>query len=178
MLVADVAGLVPAAVAEWSVQDWGAAANVVMAAAAIAALWYAFVQVRSSREDTREATAKHIWSEYHLNGLEYPELANPDLSKLDYKKMEYGGDAAKFHDYTWFVSFMLLACDELLRLGGGADDWDWEQIVKNNIKWHWDYIESSAFDEREVLSPRLLRKIDQIREDKDSEGDLKVPSSL
>ena len=116
MSVADVA----AAVAEWSVEDWGAAANVAMAAAAVAALWYAFVQVRSSREDLHEATAKEIWMQYHLNGIQYPKLANPDLSKLDYKKMEYDVDAAKFHDYKWFVSFMLLACDELLRLGGGA----------------------------------------------------------
>jgi hypothetical protein len=142
------------------------------------ALVLGIVQVLSARASQREATAKEIWKEYHLVGLEYPTLANVDWSKLDYEKREYDGDRGKFCDYQWFVAFILLACDEILRLRGGADDWDWEQIVKNNIKWHWDYIESSAFDEREVLSPRLLRKIDQIREDKDSEGDLKVPSSL
>ena len=147
-----------------SVQDWGAVANVVMALAAIAALFYAWAQIQSSSKDSHEATAKQIWMQYHLSGLAYPELANPDLPKLDYKKMEYGGNAAKFHDYTWFVSFMLLACDELLRLGkDDASDWDWDQIVENNINYHWDYINSDACKEsREVLSRRLRHKLNEM----------------
>src|SRR5262245_58181209 len=52
-------------------------ADVVMAVA-IAALGYAFVQVQSSRDDSREATAKSIRSEYLLKALEHPTLANPD----------------------------------------------------------------------------------------------------
>jgi hypothetical protein len=41
---------------------------------------------------------------------------------------------------------MLLACDELLRLRGDATDWDWEQIVENNIGFHWDFIKSPALN--------------------------------
>jgi hypothetical protein len=57
---------------------------------------------------------------------------------------------------------MLLACDELLRLRGDATDWDWEQIVENNIGFHWDFIKSPAFEFRDVLSPRLRNRIEAI----------------
>ena len=80
------------------------------------ALWFGIEQIRSSREDSREATAKQIWKDYHLHGIQYSELANPDFSKLDYEKEEYDGDRGKFYDYQWFVSLMLLACDEVIRL--------------------------------------------------------------
>jgi hypothetical protein len=142
--------------------DWGNVAELVMAAAAIAAFCYAFVEVRSARDDSREATAKEIWMQYHLYALQYPKLANPDSSKLDYEKWEYEGDTAQFYDYTWFVSFMLFSCDELLRLRGDATDWDWKQIVENNIGFHWDYIKSPAFEFGDVLSPRLQDRIEAI----------------
>jgi hypothetical protein len=148
---------------EMTLDDWGNVANLMMALAAIAALLYAFVEVRSARDDSHEATAKEIWMQYHLYALQYPKLANPDSSKLDYEKWEYEGDTAQFDDYTWFVSFMLLACDELLRLRGDATDWDWGQIVKNNIGFHWDFIKSPAFEFREVISPRLRQQIEEMK---------------
>jgi hypothetical protein len=89
---------------EMTLDDWGNVANLMMALAAIAALLYAFVEVRSARDDSHEATAKEIWMQYHLYALQYPKLANPDSSKLDYEKWEYEGDTAQFDDYTWFVS--------------------------------------------------------------------------
>ena len=140
-----------------SIQDL---ANVVMATAAVAALWYAVVQVQSSREDTREATAKEIRSQYLLEAIRNPALANPVKEKLIFEEETYDGDKVKFYNYTWFVSFMLLQCDELLRLCGDTDDWKWEQIVENNIRYHEYYIKSPAFDETyRVLSLRLQRKL-------------------
>ena len=138
--------------------------------AAIVALRFGIKQVQSSREDTREATAKQIRSDYLLHAIQKPELANPDPSKLDFDKGEYGGDGEKFDDYTWFVSFMLLQCDELLRLRDGENDWDWEQIVENNINYHRDFIKSPAFDEmRSMLSPQLRRKLREMGLNKNSE---------
>ena len=91
-----------------------------------------------------------------------PTLPNPELSNLDYEREELDGDRGKFFDYQWFVSFMLLACDEILQLRGGSN---WEKIVENNIDYHRDYIKSSAFNKEsyEVLSPKLKIKIKQIK---------------
>ena len=153
-----------------SLQDWANVASVGMGLAALGALYYAWDQIRSSRADSHEATAKSLRSDYLLQALQYPELANPDTSKLDFANEEYCGTRDKFFDYTWFVSYVLAHCDELLRLSGD-DDWNWEQIVENNISYHWDYIKSPLFarTEHNVLSPRLRRKIEEIDAKKTAE---------
>ena len=97
---------------------------------AVVALVFAILQIRSSREDTQEATAKSTRMEYYLRCIEFPKYVNPELSKLDYKKQTLDGSPGKFFEYQWFVSFMLLACDEVIRLRGGAD---WERFAENNV---------------------------------------------
>jgi hypothetical protein len=54
--------------------------------AVLVALGYGVYQIRSSREDTREATAINTWMQYYLRCIDHPEYANPELLKLDYKK--------------------------------------------------------------------------------------------
>jgi hypothetical protein len=132
-----------------------------MAAAAIGALVYAFFQVRAARNDAHDQTAKEIWKEYHIKGLEYPEFSNPEklLKNWDYaEENKLDGSHEKFLKYTWFVSFLLLVCDEILRLRHGSN---WDQIVTNNLEWHKVYLTSEAFerDEYEVQSPKLRAKI-------------------
>src|SRR5262245_36935194 len=97
---------------------------------ALVALGFAVWQIRSSRGDTQEATAKSTWMEYYLRCIEFPKYGNPELSKMDYEKQELDGDSRKFFEYQWFVSFMVLACDEVIRLRGRAD---WERFAENNV---------------------------------------------
>src|SRR5262245_33130737 len=86
--------------------------QVVMAVAAVVALVYAIVQVRSQRKDAREQTAKEIWKQYHLTGLEYPYFSEPEvLVTLNFEKKTLNGDYEKFLKYTWFVSLLLVVCD-------------------------------------------------------------------
>jgi hypothetical protein len=103
--------------------------------------------------------------QYYLRCIDHPEYANPDPSKLDFEKEEYDGDCREFYNYQWFVSFMLLACDQVIRLRGGGPDW--EKFVKNNVGYHRDYLKSSAFNETyHRFSPELISKVDQILEEK------------
>jgi hypothetical protein len=130
--------------------------------AAVIALWFAIKQVRSSREDAREQTAKEIWKAYYLHSIDHPELANPELSKLDFEKQELDGSRQEFYKYQWFVSFMLLACDEVLSLRGDGPDWD--KFVENNVGYHRRYLNSRAFEKTQHLfSPKLLNKINEIK---------------
>src|SRR5262245_13019424 len=142
-------------------------ANVVMALAAIAALLYAFVEVRSSRQDTREATAIQTWMEYYLRSLEYPKYACPELLKLDYNKLDKLEHDEEFNNYQLFVSFMLLACDQVIRLPEDKDGPNWEQFVKNNVGYHKAYLERTESYRR--FSPKLVSKIKEVLET-DSEG--------
>ncbi len=140
---------------------------------AFVALVFGIWQIRSRERTSREATAKQTWMEYYLRCIEYPKYANPELSKLDYKNRNSMETAGKFFDYQWFVSFMLLACDEVILLRGGAE---WERFAENNISYHRDYIKSPAFVESyHLFSPQLRSKIHQIREEKQtSEGPKKT----
>jgi hypothetical protein len=100
--------------------------------------------------------------------LNTPSLQTPELSDLDYENETLDGDKEKFFEYQWFVSFMLLACDQVLRLRGSAD---WKRIVENNLRYHRDYIRSKAFaPSLEVLSPLLRSKITQVQSEKNGEG--------
>src|SRR5262249_39083171 len=101
-----------------TLEDWGNVANLVMALSAIAALLYAFVEVRSARDDSREATAIQTWMEYYLRCLDYPQYACPDLKKLSDAKIQ------EFYKYEWFVSFMLLACDQVILLPKDGPNWE------------------------------------------------------
>ena len=145
---------------DWPTQGFpvGDLAGWTTALAALVALVFGVWQVVSSRASSREATAKQIWMTYELEGLKNRKYANPDLSVLDYNKKTLDDDRGVFYDYQWFVSFTLLACDEVLRLRSGA--WDWERVVNENIGYHKDYIASSAFDPSWThISPRLRSKI-------------------
>jgi hypothetical protein len=145
--------------------NWSNVANVVMALAAIAALLYAFMEVRSSRQDTREATAIQTWMEYYLHSLEHPRYACPELLKLDYNKLDEHDE--EFNNYQLFVSFMLLACDQVIRLPEDKDGPNWEQFVKNNVGYHKAYLERTESYRR--FSPKLVSKIKEVLET-DSEG--------
>ena len=145
---------------DMTIEQWGAMANVVTALAAIAALLYAFVQVRSSRQDTREATAIQTWMEYYLRSLEYPQYACPELLKLDYDKLDEND--AEFNKYQLFVGFMLLACDQVIRLAEDKDGPNWEQFVKNNVGYHTAYLRTTESYRR--FSPKLVSKIKEVLE--------------
>jgi hypothetical protein len=150
--------------------------TVVMAGAAVWALLYAIKQIESAKQqaesaraDAREQTAKQIWTDYHIKGLEYPEFSNPQ-ELLGFQTLK--PNQRKYLEYTWFVSFLLLVCDEILRLQGGAN---WKQIVKDNLGWHHEYLKSRKFKESgeyEVQSEDLKKEIRAIQRKK-----FKGPSS-
>ena len=151
-------------------------ANVVMALAAIAALLYAFVEVRSSRQDTREATAIQTWMEYYLRSLEYPKYACPELLKLDYNKLDKLEHDEEFNNYQLFVSFMLLACDQVIRLPKDKGGPNWEHFVRNNVSYYSEYLNYRYFSENysPPFSAELVSKIKEvlaeIREKRDRRG--------
>jgi hypothetical protein len=139
---------------EMTLENWGNVANLVMALAAIAALLYAFVEVRSARDDSREATAIQTWMEYYLRCLDQPQYACPDFKKLKSSK--------ELYKYEWFVSFMLLACDQVIRLPKGGPNW--EQFVRNNVSYHSDYFNDRYFSGNysPPFSPELISKIKEV----------------
>jgi hypothetical protein len=151
--------------------------QVIMAAAAVAGLLYAVVQVASARKDAREQTAKAIFTEYHLKGLEYPDFSDPqELSTLKVENETLNESREKFLKYAWFVSLLLLVCGEILRLGRPTilekilplrRGMKWDDIVTDKLGWHRAYLEHLVNDpkyryEFEYQSPELQQKIRQV----------------
>ncbi len=104
----------------------GSAAECVTALAAVLALLFAICQVKHARASQREATAKQIRMNYELRAIEHTRFANPEIAVIDYERERLDGNHEEFLEYQWFVSFMLLACEEVLRLRGGPY---WERAV-------------------------------------------------
>jgi hypothetical protein len=143
-------------VSAWTLSDFAAA---VTAVAAVVALVFGIWQVRASEASSREATAKQIWMNYELRGFEEPRFANPSIADIDYKARSFIGDAEQFLKYEWFVSFMLLACEEVLRLGGK----DWENGVDDNLLSHWPYLGGPLFAPYlKNMSAMMRRRLDHV----------------
>ena len=76
-------------------EKFGNLAQLVLTAAAVIALGFAYLQVRSAEKSQREATAKEIYRDYLMVAFENPELASPDD---DNQKI------IRDDKYRWFVA--------------------------------------------------------------------------
>lgn len=139
-----------------SVADLAALATAFIA---LIGLVFAIVQIRSNQASQREATAKEIWMSYELRAFDYPRFNNPQAAAVDHEAQTFDGDFDKYMQYESFVSFVLLACDEALRLGGK----DWENAVDDNLMLHWDYLGSPRFAPyMKNMSPLMRRRLDTL----------------
>jgi len=142
---------------DWNWLELGGAGDWATWLGVLIALGFGVQQIRASRTDSREATATQTWMEYYLRCIDYPDYACPDFDKL--KRHE---DNREFYKYEWFVSFMLLACDQVIRLPKGGPNW--EQFVRNNVSYHSDYLKSKYFKEgySPPFSPKLISKVKEV----------------
>ena len=53
--------------------------------------------------------------------MTYPELANPELAKLDLRDRSLDGDKAKFERYEWYVARLVYVLDAAIRLDAGVE---------------------------------------------------------
>ena len=113
-------------------------ANIVMALAALAALWGAAWQVRESERAQREATASELYSNYLTKAIEYPQYAGAHRAVVDAAP---GSEA--YERYEWFVSLMLHAFEQILDLT--KDDEIWRKAIVDQIAYHQAYLSSPQF---------------------------------
>ncbi len=126
------------------------------------ALGFAAGQIASGRVSQREATAKEVWRDYELLGLQHPDLALPDSGDCDADAEAFQGSREKFKKYRWYVSFMLLACEEILLCTRNREDW--LSAIERQIRRHKDYIGSDFFRKSghlKELHPVLRSMIDR-----------------
>jgi hypothetical protein len=89
--------------------------TLVMAAAAIAALIYAHLQISENRRAERRGNANELWRYLRL-AFENPKLSDPTLHLADfnYEALTIDGSPEMFQKYELFVDTILNASEEIL----------------------------------------------------------------
>jgi len=118
--------------------------TLVMAAAAIAALIYAHLQISENRRAERRGNANELWREYLRLAFENPKLSDPTLHLADfnYEALAIDGSPEMFQKYELFVDTILNASEEILEVSPTKE---WDAAVRLQLKLHCCYLLSPHF---------------------------------
>jgi hypothetical protein len=118
--------------------------TLVMAAAAIAALIYAHLQISENRRAERRGNANELWREYLRLAFENPKLSDPTLHLADfnYEALTIDGSPEMFQKYELFVDTILNASEEILEVSPTRE---WDAAVRLQLKLHRGYLMSPHF---------------------------------
>lgn len=120
-------------------------ATAIAAVVAVTALVFTYFQWKRTIHEQRLGAAKALYKEYLQLAMANPDLAEPDLDALRQ-------DPAAFHRYEWFVSYLLLACEEVL-----ANAPKWSNVVHTQLGFHTDYLRTLTSEFRSHYDDRLVR---------------------
>ena len=134
----------------WLWDNAATLANVVMAAAAIAALIYAHLQISENRRAERRGNANELWRETLRFAFENPKLSDPTLklADFDYEAMTIDGSPELFQKYELFVDTVLNASEEILEV---LPSKEWDTAVRIQLRQHRAYLLSSHFQKSGYL---------------------------
>lgn len=113
--------------------------NIVMGLLAVIAAAIAWYQVRVSHRDQKRTTAKEIYREYLERAFENPKLSSPSHPTSYYPYNKITADDQLFEQYEWYVSYLLLAVEEILDL---EESEQWKETLKKQIRFHTEYLNS------------------------------------
>ena len=118
--------------------------TLVMAAAAIAALIYAHLQISENRRAERRGNANELWREYLRLAFDNPKLSDPTLRLADfnYEALTIDGSPEMFQKYELFVDTILNASEEILEVSPTKE---WDAAVRLQLKLHCCYLLSPHF---------------------------------
>jgi len=119
-------------------------ATVVMAAAAIAALIYAHLQISESSRAERRGNANELWRETLRFAFDNPKLSDPTLklAEFDYDDMTIDESPELFQKYELFVDTVLNASEEILEV---LPTKEWIATVRIQLRQHRGYLKSHHF---------------------------------
>ena len=119
-------------------------ANLVMAAAAIAALIYAHLQIAENKRAERRANANELWRETLRLAFDNPKLSDPTLklARFDYEERTIDGSIELFQKYELYVDTILNASEEILEVSPSKE---WDVAVSIQLKPHRDYLMSPYY---------------------------------
>jgi hypothetical protein len=118
---------------------------------AVTAAVVAYRQLRSSKQESRRATAYSAYKEFLKLCFDYPDFAygNEDSIK------ECGN---KYVQYRWFIAQMLFTFEQVLEVL--PDDREWNTTIANQLRKHIWHLQGSSSVKREEWSKPLMKLLD------------------
>ena len=125
-------------------------ANVVMAAAAIAALIYAHLQIDERKRPSAAPMRIELWNETLRLAFDNPKLSDPTLklAEFDYEARTIDGSIESFQKYELYVDTILNASEAILEVSPTKE---WDVAVRFQFKPHRDYLLSHYFQKSGYL---------------------------
>jgi hypothetical protein len=145
-----------------------AATDVIQTISVLVAVVFAIVTIITNRKTQQKNIASETWRDYEKISFEHPQFSMREKT-IDFlaKKLVIAGqplpiDAVaqeffyreNFFKYQWYISIMLLSCEEVLK---NKLEKDWETALKHQMRIHEIFINSDYFVDiyYDFLSPKL-----------------------
>ncbi len=150
---------------DWLDRNYNLVATAYYLVVAVIALSSVIVAVRSYAHNRREQLFANAIQTYrkHLElAVQYPNLAEPDETKI------MPGDS-EYSRYEWFVGVLLRACEELLEKPQVLNTKfpQWQETINQSLRYHGRYFSESDWfrqEGRKIYSKNLLKFIDDVVE--------------
>ncbi|MGI2198599.1 hypothetical protein [Shewanella baltica] len=126
---------------------WNQRTDIITAAVAVIALFFAWYQVRAARKESRRATAYAAYDNYLKLCLDNQSFAMGTESEIK-------NDDKNYLKYKWFVTNMLFAFEQVLEVC--KDDPTWEKTVTSQLRRHKWHLEHSKSVQRKEWSEKLI----------------------
>jgi hypothetical protein len=128
----------------WFWENASTLSTVIMAAAAIAALIYAHLQINEGKRAERRANAHQLWNETLHLAFDNPKLSDPTLklAAFDYEARTVDGSVETFQKYELYVDTILNASEAILDVSPTKE---WDIAVRFQLNPHREYLLSPYF---------------------------------
>ena len=130
---------------------WASWSTIGMFIVAATAVVVAYRQLRSSKQESRRASAYAAYKEFLRLCFDHPDLAYGNEESI--KECE-----KNYVQYRWFIAQMLFTFEQILKVL--PNDPEWKTTISNQLKKHiWHLKESSSVKREEWSEPlmQLLR---------------------
>jgi hypothetical protein len=119
-------------------------ATLIMAAAAIAALIYAHLQIAENKRAERRANAHELWRETLHLAFDNPIFSDPTLklAQFDYEERTIDDSIEMFQKYELYVDTILNASESILDVSPTKE---WDTAVRFQLSPHREYLLSAYF---------------------------------
>ncbi|TKF32070.1 hypothetical protein FCV50_10530 [Vibrio kanaloae] len=129
--------------------DWATIATPLIA---IGALFFAYKQLKASRQDSMRSSAYSAYDDYLQLCLEKQKLSYGFNHESSFNQDEYD-------QYRWFIAKMLFTFEQILDVY--KDDNDWNKTIASQLNKHKLHLGKSGSIKRNEWSKQLTSLIDQ-----------------